>query len=796
MYTCAAMFSIEAPEAQISISAAHEHNLNGVCATVPHQRITVVCGVSGSGKSTLVREVLYRDSLMSYRSALNFDLTGSAGVQLQPDVDHISGNLPAVFLSAAGGRPAATLTVAEVLGVALQLRRIWRRLGEVTCPECAAKISSSSAPEMVQKILERFSTGARLYICAPFSCSDRSALDDLLKRGFSRVIVGSEELLLDEMGGSEPFVFPVQGKVVVDRMIIKSGAESRIQDSVQTALNLSGGQLLVFEQIADDAAIDERRQIAFSLGLRCSGCNFSFPEVDLNFFRHTASGELRDEVRYVEVNSRSFVDIERLTLGELNRVVVPELEAASSNNPVLAGILRSITAALRLCFSLGIEHLPCGQSVAALSEGELYLLRLATLLSIPRTQFLYIFDEPSSMLSSPEVAQVVEQFGRLVEQGNTVLAVDHARAVIECADHIIELGPGAGSAGGECVFQGTLAALKQRGGTATAEYLFQSPAVRPEGGDQPVIPGQSCASLTVRGARLHTLKNIDISFPLNRLTAVCGVSGSGKTALVFGTLVPLLEGRSSIECHCSGFDGPALKVQASEVAVTPKNNRSCPATYSGVFDEIRKIFSLVPDAGVRGFGASSFSFNSGEEVCRQCGGSGLHPDSSLLSEGSCIACSLCNGARFNGSVLDVRYRGLNIQDVLELDVAEAAQIFANNQRIAAVLDLLAQIGLGYLRLGQPLVSLSQGELQRMRLARNLKPSDSACVYVIDEPCRGLHPADVRAILTLLRKLVAAGNTVITIERNPCFLSATDWVIELGPAAGVAGGYIVSEGPPV
>jgi excinuclease ABC subunit A len=454
---------------------------------------------------------------------------------------------------------------------------------------------------------------------------------------------------------------------------------------------------------------------------------------------------------------------------------------------------RSVTV---LC-DLGLGYLTWDRPAETLSSGELQRLRLAAALGARMTQVLYVLDEPSLGLHARDTERLVSALMALRDDGNTVVVVEHDLAVLRRADLLVDVGPGAGPGGGTIVALGPPAAVAA-GDSLTGQYL----SGRRQLPDRPRRPVGQVGWLTIHEARGHNLKGVTAAFPLGALTCVTGVSGSGKSSLVQGTLWPALAARlhrSSLAAlphgGCTGADG-LQRVVAVDQRPVGRTPRSHAASYTGLLTPLRRLFAALPEARLRAYKPAHFSFNAPEGACPQCGGSGAQPTRQGWLDTADLVCGACSGSRYNREVLEIRYRGLTIAQVLELTVGEALERFGAVPDLASRLLLLQSVGLGYLRLGQPSPQLSGGEAQRVKLAADLgRPSVGATVYLLDEPTTGLHLEDVRLLLELLRRLVDQGSTVVVVEHHLEFAAAADWVIDLGPEAGEAGGQVVAAGAP-
>lgn len=500
----------------------------------------------------------------------------------------------------------------------------------------------------------------------------------------------------------------------------------------------------------------------------------------------------------VKVGGQSIADITDLSLADA-LAFVRGLQLSAREAKIGEQVLKEIDARLQFLLDVGLDYLTLSRSAGTLSGGEAQRIRLATQIGSGLVGVLYVLDEPSIGLHQRDNRRLIETLTKLRDMGNTLIVVEHDEDTMREADWIVDVGPGAGEHGGEIVHSGSFEDLLKNTKSITGDYMAGRRRIEVPASRRPVDKKRQ---LTVRGARENNLKNVTVSFPLGVFTAVTGVSGSGKSTLVndilYTSLANKLNGAKQVPGRHKSIDGlehldKVIHVDQSPIGRTPRSN---PATYTGVFDHIRKLFAETSEAKMRGYTPGRFSFNVKGGRCEDCSGDGtLKIEMNFLPD-VYVPCETCHGKRYNRETLEVHYKGKTIADVLEMPVEEAAEFFAAFTPIARHLNTLVDVGLGYIRLGQPATTLSGGEAQRVKLATELqKRSNGRSIYVLDEPTTGLHFEDIRKLLVVLQSLVDKGNSVITIEHNLDVIKCADWIIDMGPEGGSGGGTVIAEGTP-
>ncbi|MEV5645507.1 excinuclease ABC subunit UvrA, partial [Streptomyces flaveolus] len=748
----------------VRVRGAREHNLKGVDVDVPRDVVAVFTGVSGSGKSSLAFGTVYAEAQRRY-----FESVAPYARRLiqqvgAPKVGEITGLPPAVSLQQRRAAPTSRSSVGTVTNLSNSLRMLFSRAGDY--PPGAARLDSDA-----------FSPNTAAGACP--EC-----------HGLGRVHRTTEELLVPDPslsirdGAIAAWPGAWQGKNLrdvldalghdVDRPWRELPAEQR-----EWILFTDEQPVVTVHPVRDAGRIQRPYQGTYMSAHRYVMKTFSDSKsatlrAKAERFLTSApcpvcgGGRLRPEALAVTVGGRSIAELAALPLTELAGLLPTGDETARV-------LTADLTSRITPVVELGLGYLSLDRPAPTLSAGELQRLRLATQLRSGLFGVVYVLDEPSAGLHPADTEALLTVLERLKSSGNSVFVVEHHLGVMRGADWIVDVGPRAGEHGGRVLYSGPVAGLAEVGESATARHLFdRSPA--------PVREVRTPrGTLTVGPVTRHNLREVRAGFPLGVLTAVTGVSGSGKSTLI-GAITQELPGVERL-----------VSVDQKPIGRTPRSNL---ATYTGLFDVVRKVFAATDAARERGYGVGRFSFNVAGGRCETCQGEGFVSVELLFLPSTYAPCPDCGGARYNPETLEVAYRGRNIAEVLDLTVEGAAEFFADTPAVARSLAALLDVGLGYLRLGQPATELSGGEAQRIKLASELQRGRRGhTLYLLDEPTTGLHPADVEVLMRQLHGLVDAGHTVIVVEHDMTVVAGADWVIDLGPGGGDAGGRIVAAGPP-
>ncbi|MGV8118183.1 MAG: excinuclease ABC subunit UvrA [Candidatus Xenobiia bacterium LiM19] len=907
----------------IIIRGAREHNLKNIDLELPRNTLIVITGISGSGKSTLAFDTIYAEGQRRYVESLSSYARQFLGRMDKPDVDYIEGLSPAISIDQKGTSRNPRSTVGTVTEIYDYLRVLYARIGNPHCPSCGKPISVMTVEQIVDRAL-LLPRDMKFLILSPLVRGRKGEyhkmLAGIMQKGYTRVRVDgnlyelSEQIELDKNRKHNI-------EVVVDRLVMKDGIRSRLADSVETALKLSEGLVII-------SSLDGEEWL-FSENLACPDCNISFEELQPRLFsfnspfgacpdcsgigtrleldpdlvvpdkgrsvmegaivpwgkpvksyRHQPReswfwerlsevssyfgidldapfGRLKEEHRelllmgsnshrgphfegaipnlrrrYFETESeyiREFIEkymarkacpschgmrlkpeAIAVTVGDKNISALVSLTVKEARNfieglvlsprekHIARQILKEIRARLSFMADVGLDYLSLERGASTLSGGEAQRIRLATQIGSSLVGVLYVLDEPSIGLHQRDNEKLLATLKTLRDLGNTVLVVEHDDETIRSADYVVDIGPGAGVNGGSIVVTGTPEEVMNTPDSLTGQYLSRKREIPvPRYRRRP-----NHRTIEITGAREHNLKNLHVRIPLGLFVCITGVSGSGKSTLVdevlYRALAQKFHGSAEKPGEYDELKGiehidRVIIIDQSPIGRTPRSN---PATYTNAFTPIREIFAATKDARMRGYGPGRFSFNVKGGRCEACQGDGIIRIEMHFLPDVYVPCEVCRGRRYNRETLEVHFHDKNISEILDMTVEEACGIFTHIPKISRKLETLREVGLGYIKLGQPATTLSGGEAQRVKLATELsKRATGKTIYILDEPTTGLHFHDVAKLLEVLMKFVEAGNTVLVIEHNLEVVKCADYIIDLGPEGGEEGGFIIAEGTP-
>ena len=844
----------------VVIHKAREHNLKNIDVEIPRDRFTVITGVSGSGKSTLAFDILFNEGQRRYLESLNAYARQFVQPAARPDVDAIFGIPPTVAIeqrTSRGGRKSTVATLTEIYHF---LRLLYVKLGTQYCPDCDVAIQPQSPASIAARLLRDY-RGASLALLAPLVIARKGYYTDLArwaaKKGFRSLRVDGERLPTSPWPRLSRFREHTI-ELPVAELTVSVKSEGALRAALARTLDFGKGLVHVLPKGA-------ARVTVFSTRRACPRCGRSFAELDPRLFSFNSKHGWCESCYGTGVDMAGFDDEqsgeepwwnewyahapepcgdchgERLNPVALNVRFRDRSIAALAALPVTAGaeffarlrlgtrereiardLIAEVRARLKFLERVGLGYLQLDRAAPTLSGGEAQRIRLAAQLGSSLQGVCYVLDEPTIGLHPRDNEILLQSLAELTGHRNTLVVVEHDEETIRRADHVLDLGPGAGVRGGELVGAGTVTDLIGNPRSTTGRFL-RAPLLHPAQPHRAVTAGT--ALLRLEGVTLHNIRGSDVHIPLGRLVVITGVSGSGKSTVardvLYANLRRLLAGSTGAARRrrgrppgknalvgCVALRGLELIDRVLEVDQTPigKTPRSCPATYIGFWDDIRRIYAGTTEARIRGYTASRFSFNTAGGRCDACEGQGVRTIEMSFLPDVKVLCDVCGGKRFNSETLAVPWRGLSIGEVLAMNVDDAVGFFAAHPRVYRALKLLQDVGLGYLTLGQPSPTLSGGEAQRIKLVTELSkvraieapgPRTRArhTLYVLDEPTVGLHMADVEKLIHVLHRLVAAGNTAVVVEHNLDVMAEADWILDMGPEAGDRGGRIVAQGAP-
>ena len=791
----------------ILIKGAREHNLKDIEISIPRQNLVVITGVSGSGKSSLVYDVIFSEGQRRYLECLASYVRQYMKIIERADVDFVSGLPPTVAIEQRISQAGKRSTVGTITEIYHFLRLLFSKLGKRYCPSCGRALEVVNEEEIIKRVVEKYKDKDSL-ILVPKVMKRKGIYRDLfskaLKKGIRKARVDGRIVDIREDMALERY--KEHNIELIFGSIPKKGAE----EFVSSALNEGNGTVIVLSKEGEEIfskygicpecgiSLSELDPLMFSFNSRYGACSLcdGLGIIGDRICPECGGSRLNKEALSVKINGYSIWDMTRISAEELFKLL-KEIPFSEDEMKIASPILREIFSRLYFMKQLGISYLSLDRSADTLSGGEAQRVRFSAQLGSNLTGVCYILDEPTIGLHPRDNRRLIDALKRLRDKGNTVLVVEHDKDMIKSADYIIDIGPGAGVYGGRVVVKGSLEEIKKAKDSVTGRFIDIRPSITSR-----LRPYKERPKIKVIGAYEHNLKEIDVEFPLGVLICITGVSGSGKSTLVKDVLLEglrqkLNKERLTVKCKdIIGWEriGRVLEVDHKPIGNTP---RSIPASYIGILSHIRNLFANVPDSRARGYSPGRFSFNVKGGRCEECKGFGYIKVSMNFLPDVYIKCEMCDGKRFNKETLQITYKGKNISQVLDMTFEEAKEFFSSIPHIKKAISLVCDVGLGYLRLGQPSPTLSGGEAQRIKLVKELsKSSNHHTVYILDEPTTGLHISDVERLMNTLHRIVDKGNTVIVIEHNLEVIKEADYIIDLGPEGGDEGGRVVATGTPI
>lgn len=831
---------------RILVEGARVNNLKDVTVEIPRRSLTVVTGLSGSGKSSLAFDTIYAEGQRRYIETFSAYARNFLGNLRRPDVDKITGLSPVISIEQKTTNKNPRSTVGTTTEIYDFFRLLYARAGEAYSYVTGEKMVKYTEEQVLELLINDYA-GRKIYLLAPLVKNRKGHYHELFEslqhKGYLYVRVDGEiQEIVPDMRVDRYKNHDIE--VVIDRLKPQLNADEvdsdRLRQSLATAMKEGDGLIMVYDVETEKVRHYSKRLMCPTSGIsyrdpaphdfsfnspqgacpHCKGLGYILvndkgleaaeldetyiPEDDETEKFHRAECplchglRLNQEALHYFIADKNIAEVCNMDLGELMEWLCNlDSKLSEHQKRIVPEILKEIKTRLQFLLDVGLDYLSLSRSSVSLSGGESQRIRLATQIGSQLVNVLYILDEPSIGLHQRDNKRLITSLKKLRDIGNTIIVVEHDEEMMQNADWIVDVGPKAGRHGGEIVYQGSYEEMLDKD-TLTSQYLsgrmkIPVPTKRRKGNGN---------KITLKGATGNNLKNVTVSFPLGCLIGVTGVSGSGKSTIINDTLHPILSHKFYRSLReplpyeaIEGIENidKVVDVDQSPLGRTPRSN---PATYTGVFSDIRSLFVQLPEAKIRGYKPGRFSFNVKGGRCETCGGNGYRSIEMNFMPDVLVPCEECMGKRYNRETLEVRFRGKSIADILDMTINQAVEFFENQPNILQKIKTLQEVGLGYIKLGQPSTTLSGGESQRVKLATELAKRDTGrTLYILDEPTTGLHFEDIRVLLGVLNKLVDKGNTIIVIEHNLDVIRACDHLIEMGPEGGKGGGELLFAGTP-
>ena len=833
----------------INVWGARTHNLKNVDVQIPRNSLTVITGLSGSGKSSLAFDTILAEGQRRYIETFSAYARNFLGGMERPDVDKITGLSPVISIEQKTTNKNPRSTVGTTTEVYDYLRLLFARAGTAYSWATGEKMVKYTEEQLADMIEEKYA-GKGIYILAPLVRNRkghyRELFEQMIKKGFLQVRIDEE--LQDLVSGMKLDRYKNHNiEVVIDKFKVQptdadKGKVNRLRKSIEVAMRQGDGLIMIMEKDSKEAKYFSKRLMCPTTGMAYKDpapniFSFNSPEgacpyckglgvVDINDPLATIDyqedispakakddedsdttytlcpacngARLSQESLSYKIWDKNISELSNMDIDELNDwLYEAPKHMENKERKISEEILKEIHTRLQFMLDVGLHYISLSRPSVSLSGGENQRIRLATQIGSQLVNVLYILDEPSIGLHQRDNERLIKSLKQLRDLGNTIIVVEHDEDMMRNADYVVDIGPGAGRKGGHVVFQGTPDTLL-KSDTLTASYLNKTKSIE--------VPSErrkgNGKSISIHGASGNNLKHVDVTFPLGKLIVVTGVSGSGKSTLINETLHPILsqhlyksQKQPMPYDRVEGIENidKVVCVDQSPIGRTPRSN---PATYTGVFSDIRSLYVNLPEAKIRGYKPGRFSFNVKGGRCETCGGNGYRTLEMNFLPDVYVPCEVCQGRRYNRETLEVRYKGKSISDVLDMTINQAVEFFEAIPKIRQKLKTLQNVGLGYIKVGQSCTTLSGGESQRVKLATELAKRDTGkTFYILDEPTTGLHFEDIRVLMLILQQLVDKGNTVLIIEHNLDVIKLADHIIDMGPEGGRGGGQVVVTGTP-